>query len=136
MPQSSLGIGAALGIGSIAFLLVGAGTAAIKFSTDYETAMAKVAGLTDSTAGEMKVLNSSVLELTKTQGGSLLWSLVIGVMGQMAAQLARLQGMSPGQVLTLGADENPGAIGNAVLTTSQNDSGFNTNLSRNLPPRS
>jgi TP901 family phage tail tape measure protein len=61
--------GALGGLGSfltIPLLLAAAAAAVIKFSSDYETAMAKVAGLTSSTVEEMKLLNTGVLELSKT----------------------------------------------------------------------
>jgi hypothetical protein len=57
---------------------------------------------------------------------------IMGVLGQLAEQIARISSMPAGQVLAIGAEENPGAVGAAVLATSTSDASFIGQLGRNM----
>jgi hypothetical protein len=54
------------------------------------------------------------------------------VQGQTAQALARIQSMRHGDALAIGAEENPAAVGRAVINHSNSDGEFNEGLQRNL----
>ena len=55
-----------------------------------------------------------------------------GVISELNEQLAKLKAMPAGQMVAIGAEENPSAIGAAVITHGNSDAGFNEKLGRNL----
>jgi hypothetical protein len=52
--------------------------------------------------------------------------------GQTTQVLARIQAMRHGDALAIGAEENPAAVGRAVINHSNSDGDFNESLQRNM----
>jgi hypothetical protein len=54
---------------------------------------------------------------------------MVGAIGALTREVQRLKAMPAGHVVAMGASENPGAIGDAVITVANDDWRFNDRLS-------